>query len=309
MSETDIGRDGDFWGGFSRLADPKISLTSLASIYLGAAVASVEGGLHWGWLIATAITVFALEAAKNATGDIYDYDSGTDLRVAPEDRTPFSGGKRVLVEDLLTRRQTWEIAIAMTALAGLLGIFIVVAREPAVLWFGLAGALLGWSYQGPPLKLSYRGGGEAAVMVVYGPLIALATYLIQTHQLSAEVFLLSLPLGLIVAAFLWVNEFPDYEADKASGKRNLVVQLGKEKASQVLPAIYLAAALILLALPAAGLPKAVWLGALFLPAAAYASFAIWREPQTFHRKRPAQPAALVAFLLYSVGAGTGVLIG
>ena len=190
----------DFPAGFWRLADPKISLTSVASIYLGVSVAAAEGAFSAPWLVVTVLAFFALEVAKNAWGDIFDYDSGVDLAVAPEDRTDFSGGKRVLVDGLLTRAQTRAIAVGF-ALAGLaLGLAIVLLREPAALWIGALGFVLGWSYHGPPLRLAYRGLGELDVVLCYGPLIALSTYLIQAHRLSWEVFWLSLPLGIVIAA-------------------------------------------------------------------------------------------------------------
>lgn len=298
-----------FWRGFWRLADPKISLTSAASIYLGVAVAASEGAFSTFWLVLTVLAFFAIEVAKNAWGDVFDYDSGVDLAVAPADRTNFSGGKRVLVDNLLTRKQTWGMAIGFGGAGLAIGLIIVLLREPMALWIGLLGFVLGWSYHGPPLRFVYRGLGELDVVLCYGPLIALSAYLIQAHSLSWPVFWLSLPLGVIIAAFLWVNQFPDYEADRGHGKHNLVVQLGKQRASRALPFIYLGAFALLAALPAVGLPVTVWLGAIAAVPAAYASFQVWRHPQTFHRDKPVQPAALITFLVYSAGAGTGVLLG
>lgn len=300
--------DSDAWRGFWRLADPKISLTSAAGIFVGAAAAAARGPLSWGWLAVTAVMLFSFEVAKNAWGEVFDYDSGTDQAVAPRDRTPFSGGKRVLVDDLLSRGQTWTIA-GLSAAAGLAaGGAILAVRELSAIWIGAIGVALGWSYHGPPLRLVYRGWGELAVGLVYGPVIVPATYLIQRGRISGEAVWLSLPLGVLIAAFLWVNEFPDYRADRRADKLNLVVRLGRVRASRLLPLLYGLAAGLLAVQPVVGLPPSVLAGALFLPPAAYASTVVWREPRSFHRRRPAQPAALAAFLLYAVGAGTGVLL-
>lgn len=300
----------DYWAGFWRLADPKISLTSAAASCVGASVAAVDAPFSATWLLLTLLGLFAVEVAKNAWGDIFDYDSGDDLAVAPEDRTAFSGGKRVLVDGLLTRRQTRAMAVGFGAAGLAVGAVIVLFREPAALWIGLAGMALGWSYHGPPLRFAYRGLGELDVVVCYGPMIALSVYLIQTHHLSWQVFWLSLPLGIIVAAFLWVNEFPDYEADRRSGKRNLVARLGRHRASRILPLIYLGALALLAAVPdLTGLPRTVWLGGLSAVPAAYACVLVWRCPETFYRRDPAQPMALIAFLAYAAGAGAGVLLG
>lgn len=301
--------NSDFKQGFWRLADPKISLTSAAAIYIGFSVAIMDGPVSWLWLVVTGLAFFAIEVAKNAWGDVIDFDSGTDLAVAEEDRTDFSGGKRVLVDELLTRKQTWAMAAGFTLAGLVLGLAIVLLREPQALWIGLVGMIIGWSYHGPPLKLAYRGLGELDVVICYGPLIALSAYLIQAHQLSWQVFWLSMPLGIIVAAFLWVNQFPDYQADKAHGKRNLAVRLGRHQASRVLPLIYLLAFGLLAFLPwLADLSRWVWLGGLAMIPAALACIQVWQDPKTFYRHKPVQPMALIAFLLYSAGAGTGVLI-
>ena len=98
-----------FWSGLWRLADPKISLASFASLFLGTCAAARDGGISWGWLAITVLGIFAIEVAKNASGEIFDL--GTDGAVEPEDRSPFSGGKRVLVDHLLTRNQTIGISL------------------------------------------------------------------------------------------------------------------------------------------------------------------------------------------------------
>lgn len=128
-----------WWRGVWRLIDPKISLASLASMFVGACAAARDGPLDCGWLGLTVLGILALEAAKNASGEVVDFDSGTDRAVAPEDRSPFSGGKRVLVDGLLTRGQTKGVALAGYAMGGAIGLAIVLAREPGVLWLGVAG--------------------------------------------------------------------------------------------------------------------------------------------------------------------------
>lgn len=264
----------------------------------------------WTWLSVTALALFCVEVAKNAWGDVIDYDSGVDLAVRPEDRTAFSGGKRVIVDRLLTRGQTLAVAVIFAGAGLLLGAVIVFFREPFAFVIGALGMALGWSYHGPPLKLAYRGFGELDVVLCYGPLIALSTYLIQTHELSWAVFWLSLPLGLFIAAFLWVNEFPDYPADVGAGKNNLVARLGRHTASRVLPGIYALAFVLIMALPwLAGVPRAAWAGMLALPFAAFASWHTWRQPEDFHRSHPVQPAALFAFNGYAIGVAAGVVWG
>lgn len=296
--------------GFWRLADPKISITSAASMAVGASLAAGNANFSWSWLLALGLAMFCMEVAKNAWGDVFDYDSGTDLAVRPEDRTNFSGGKRVLVDGILTRGQTWAIALGFGLLGLLLGALIVFWREPSVFWLGTVGLVLGWSYHGPPLRLAYRGLGELDVVLCYGPIIALSTYVVMTGHYAAGPVWLSAPLGLLIAAFLWVNEFPDYHADLGAGKYNLVARLGKRRAARLLPVIYLAAFALLAALPLlTALPWAVLLGLLALPTAGVAAYWTLRDPECFHRHKPVQPFALLTFVLYSIGVTIGVLLG
>jgi 1,4-dihydroxy-2-naphthoate octaprenyltransferase len=297
-----------FRAGLWRLADPKISLASMASIFLGTAAAARDGSIAWLWLAVTVLGIFAIEVAKNASGEVFDWQSGNDRAVAPEDRSPFSGGKRVLVDGLLTREQTVGIAVVAYALGTAAGLVIVWLREPAVLWFGLAGLALAYFYHAPPFRLAYRGFGELAVTVAYGPLIACGTYLVQRGTVPPYVLWLSIPLGLLIGAFLWINEFPDYRADAAVGKRTLVVRLGRHRARIVFAGIIGLAFVGLLLVRIAGAPGHVLIGAAGFVPAIRAARTLARAPERTQALVPAQALTLLAFLLLALGAGVGLLL-
>jgi 1,4-dihydroxy-2-naphthoate octaprenyltransferase len=298
----------DLRAGLYRLADPKITLASAAGLFLATCAAASRGPLDGGWLAVVVIGIFAVEVAKNASGEIFDWDSGADQAVAEADRTPFSGGKRVLVDGLLTRAQTAWIAAAFYAIAVGCGLAVAVLREPRVAFVGLAGLACAWFYHAPPLALAYRGGGELAVGLCYGPLIVAGSYLALRGDLVAAPLMAALPLGLLVAAFLWVNELPDATADAAAGKRTLVVRLGRERAARGLGLIFAAAFTLLLALPLLGAPWQVLFGLVGLPAAWRAGRLAVGAGGVTSRLVPAQVATLAAFLLYAAGAGIGLLL-
>src|SRR5688572_28061066 len=289
--------------GIWQLADPKISLASAASMFLGASAAAAIVPLDWPWLALTIFGIFAIEVAKNASGDIVDFDSGADLGVASHDRTPFSGGKRVLVEGLLTREQTWLIAALCYALGAGIGLSIALWRAPAVAGIGIAGVILAYQYHAPPLKLSYRGLGELAVALCYGPLIALGTYIVQVREVSLTVVLAALPLGLFIAGFLWVNEFPDHASDKSAGKRTLVVRLGRERAAWAYLALEVTAFALIGLLPFFGASPFVLLGLIGSIPAIGGAVSLIEHPSDTPRNVPVQRSALVAFLLTAVGPG------
>jgi 1,4-dihydroxy-2-naphthoate octaprenyltransferase len=292
--------------GLWRLADPKICLASVAAMTLGAAAAARDGPLAWGWLAATVAGVFFIEVAKNASGEVFDFDSGTDLAVAPRDRSPFSGGKRVLVEGLLTRRETIGIAVAGYGLGAAVGLVIAAAREPRALWLGVAGVALAYFYHAPPFRLSYRGLGEVAVAACYGPLIAAGTYLVQRGRIPGQVVVLALPLGALVGAFLLINEFPDASADRCAGKRTLVVRLGRARASRLFAAVVGVAFLAIGLLPLASLPAGVLLGLAGLPWGAAAARRLLREPEVTARIVPAQAWTLACFVGTALGFALGL---
>ncbi len=299
----------NFCQGLWRLADPKISLASFASLFLGTCAAAAAGPLHVGWLVVTVAGIFAIEVAKNASGEIFDFDSGTDQAIAPADRSPFSGGKRVLVEGLLTRRETIAISAVCYALGLAAGFAIVFLREPGILWIGLGGIACAYLYHAPPARLSYRGLGELSVATCYGPLIALGTFMVQRGTANPVLFWTAIPLGLLIAAFLWINEFPDYLADRASGKRTLVVRLGRRRASRAFGMILLVAFAILAVLPLAGAPVGVLLGAVALFPGIRSARRLMVWPENTAELILAQRWTLLTFLLYALGAGAGFLVG
>ena len=298
-----------FGAGLWRLADPKISLASFSGILLGACAAAREGPLSLPWLLLTVLGIFSIEVAKNASGEIVDFDSGADQAVAPEDRSPFSGGKRVLVDGLLTRRQTAAIAAAGYVAGIAAGLVIVFARTPRALPLGVLGVAAALFYHWPPLRLAYRGLGEVAVALAYGPLIVCGTFLVQRGYVAAWIVWLSVALGLSIADFLVVNEFPDAPADAQAEKRTLVVRLGRARAATLFAALAAAAFLVLLLLPLAGAPAAVWLGAAGVFPAARAALILRAHPDSTSQIIPAQRLALLAFLLLALGSGVGLLVG
>ncbi len=294
--------------GVWRLADPKITLASVASMIVGASVAGLHGSIAWGWLALTVLGIFCVEAAKNASGEIFDWDSGTDAAVRDDERSPFSGGKRVIVDKLMSRRETAMVAAAFYAVGITCGVAIVAAREPSVLWVGMIGVALAYFYHAPPFQLAYRGFGELAVALSYGPVIAIGTYLVQRQTIGTDVVLASLPLGIAAGAFLWINEFPDARADELANKRTLVVRLGRPRAARAFAVILAVAYAGIALLPAFGLPVTAWLGFAGAPFAIRAARRLLRFPDTVREIVPAQAATLLSMVLMAAGMGAGFVL-
>lgn len=256
MNKSELVRQ---WRGFWQLADPKIWIASTIPMAVGGAMAYAErGAFNWLWFFAGVGAIYMIEIGKNAFNEYVDYLSGVDLFVAPDKRTPFSGGKKTIIDGKLKLKETVLIGLATMGAGGLIGLFVVYLREFHILWFGLAGFFFSLFYSLPPLKFSYRGLGELSVGLTFGPLITCGTYLVQTHTISPGVILASLPLGFLIANVLWINQYPDYEADLKGGKLNWVVRLGKARAGKVY-ALLFAAAFLLTAVNAAVSKNLFWL--------------------------------------------------
>lgn len=308
LGETVVNQRHRFWQGVWRIADPKITLASVASMVLGISAVAATGHIAWIWFLLTVLGIFFIEAAKNASGEVVDFDSGTDLAVTEEDRSPFSGGKRVLVDGLLSRKQTILVALVFYVLGAAVGMLIVFWREPKVLWIGLLGAALAYFYHAPPLKLSYRGLGELAVSITYGPLILVGTYLVQLHQIPWRVVWLSLPLGLLIGSFLWINEFPDARADASAGKRTWVVRLGRPLASRWF-AVWMTLAFVMhTALAFSMWTPWILLGYLGLPTAMMATRTLLQHPENIAKIIGAQGQTLLSFVLMALGTSIGLWI-
>ena len=128
--------------------------------------------------------------------------------------------------------------------------------------------------------------------------------------MSSEVIWLSVPLGLLIAGFLLINEFPDYHADREANKRTLVVRWGRTTTSRIFAVTLAAAFLLLVLLPfVSAIPNTVWLGLAAVPSAVFAARRLLTNPADTGRLVPAQAASLLTFVVYALGAGIGLLIG
>ncbi len=143
----------------------------------------------------------------------------------------FSGGSRVLAEGILP---AWiSLMLGYGCLAGgiLVGLYLYVSYEtgPWTLILGGIGIFSGFFYSGRPFRWAYRGMGEVLIGFCYGWLpIATGFYLCAGH-FTSQIFWISIPVSLSIFNVILINEFPDEEADRTIGKRNLVVRFGKER--------------------------------------------------------------------------------
>jgi len=199
---------------------------SLVSVLLGAAVARWDGySLSMGLLALTLVGVALLHAGVNLGNDYYDHHLGSDG--INRYRSPFNGGAGLIQSGELSPGSVGRAAAVCIGLAALCGIVLALYCGPVILALMVAGFVLGVGYSADPLQLMRTGWGEAVAGLCCGPLVAFGTYFVQTRAASWTVVWPSLPVGLLVSAILVINEVPDFEADGAVAKSNLVVRKGQ----------------------------------------------------------------------------------
>jgi 1,4-dihydroxy-2-naphthoate polyprenyltransferase len=200
---------------------------TLVPILLGIAAAALDGG--WSFFLA-ALTVVAgsfVHLGLNVANDVFDTLSGADA--ANTTPTRFSGGSRVVHYGLVSLPVLAAISAAFY-LAGIgIGLYLAVRTDFwPLLWLGLIGVAISVFYTAPPFRLVHRGVGELAVALGFGPIMLLGAYFVQAEQFTFEAVYISLPVAILIALVLYVNEIPDREGDAAAGKRTLPVRWSKE---------------------------------------------------------------------------------
>jgi 1,4-dihydroxy-2-naphthoate octaprenyltransferase len=233
--ETASGKSGT--GGMSvwlkELRAPFFT-ASIVPITLGAAVSWFYSGLFspWLFLLSLAVTV-CLHAGANVINDYFDFKSGCDV-VNKEYVPMFSGGSRLLVEGILTPTGVYAYAIGFFVLGALSSLLLFMIRGWIIILIVASGIITGYFYT---THLATRGVGELAVGIEFGPIAVIGSYFTQTGVIDFNPLWASIPVGLMIANILWINEVPDIKADAESGKKTLVARMGKRKAIRSFKAI------------------------------------------------------------------------
>ena len=250
-------------------------------ILVGAAWVVYQGLVQpfpWDLFLLALFAGIALHVAANTFNDYFDWKSGTD-QVNNDYFLPYSGGSRSIELGLISEKALFRVATVSLAIAGLLGLILAYRSGPGILLFGVIGAVSAYFYTAPPLRLAARKGlGELLIGLNFGPLATAGTVYAMTGSVSAADFLVGIPIGILTTAILWINQFPDEDSDRETGKVNLVVILGKKRARWgYLLLLAVAFGLILYWLAAGLLPVSALLIIASIPLAVYAGRIAVRE--------------------------------
>lgn len=243
---------------------PAFLTITLTGCVLGFATA-VADGAAFGWprAIATLLLAALAHAGINVLNDYCDHLNGTDARNTQR-IFPYTGGSRFIQNGVLTPRQVREFAMLLFAFTIAGGLWLLSVAGAGLFWIGLTGLAIGWAYSAPPLQLNSRGVGELCVAAGFLLVVAGADY-VQRGTFAWQPWLAGMPYALLVACVLYINQFPDREADRASGKLHWVARLQPATATRGFG--------LILVLAAFALGGGILLGR--LPVAAAGAFVAW----------------------------------
>ena len=282
---------------------PFLSAT-FVPIFAGASVASMLGeAVSWGWLGLTLLGGAFLHIGTNTSNDYFDHKSGTDALNYNYSNEGLNGGSRSIQMGLITPKGMLAVAVTAFALSAVVGVPLIMKSGLPILWLGLVGFFSGLFYTAPPFKFSSRKGmGELLIGLNFGPLMVAGSSLVQTGRLIPEAFLAGIPIGLLIAAVVYMNEFPDYESDRATGKNTLIVVFGPERARAGYVALIASAFISIIIMAFNGtLPMLSLISLLAL----YFGFTATKTLYKYYNNRLLQPANWGTIIMHSV---TGILL-
>lgn len=232
-----------------------LSLTaSLVPLLLGGALAfSTLHALHIGLFLLTLIGGVMIQAGTNMINDWKDADRDNEN---VEGIRPFTGGSRMIQLGLISRADMGFFGMILSGIAAIIGFYLVAVSGWGLVPLILYGLLAGLFYTSEKGKFSFinmaPGLAEFLIATTYGVLMTMGAFYVQTGYFSLQAFLISLPVALFISNVLLINQFQDAESDARSGKKTLVVRLGKLKAKNVLIAGFVVGYAIIALLPVLG---------------------------------------------------------
>ena len=196
---------------------------AIAPVLVGTALAyTLEDVFRPGAFVAAMLGSILIQVGTNLANDYSDARRGADT----EDRL---GPVRVTAGGLVPPKQVLIATYVTFGLAVLCGAYLVAVAGIELLFVGIASIAAGVLYTGGPRPYGYEGLGEIFVFLFFGIAAVTGSTFAQTESWPWEAFVLAVPVGLLAAAILVVNNVRDMDTDKRAGKRTLAVRLGRER--------------------------------------------------------------------------------
>jgi 1,4-dihydroxy-2-naphthoate octaprenyltransferase len=219
------------WVGLSR---PPFHMVGLLPFLLGTILAWRLNGVFN--LVVFSLGVLAIILIMLSTYHAGEYfDNQEDEKSQWRFKSRFAGGSGVTQAGILSRTVPLCTSIITLLMAGIVGLVLQLYFKtgPYTVLLGCLGALPGFFYSTPPFRLVEKGFGELFIGFCYGWLPVAAAFYIQVGYIESSISWISIPIGLTIFNVILLNEFPDYLADFAVGKKNMLVRLGKKRGTLI----------------------------------------------------------------------------
>jgi 1,4-dihydroxy-2-naphthoate octaprenyltransferase len=203
---------------------------AVAPVLVGTALAIERGIFRPGAFVAALLGSIFIQIGTNLANDYSDARRGADT----EDRV---GPVRVTAGGLVPPRQVLIATYVTFGLAVVCGLVLVFTAGIELLFVGIASIAAGVLYTGGPKPYGYEGLGELFVFLFFGIVAVTGSAFAQLQSWPWEGFVLAVPVGLLAAAILVVNNVRDMEGDRRAGKRTLAVRLGRERGRMIYAAM------------------------------------------------------------------------
>jgi 1,4-dihydroxy-2-naphthoate octaprenyltransferase len=210
---------------------------SIAPVLVGTSLAGYYHVFHPLRFVAALIGAVFIQVGTNLSNDYSDARRGADT----EDRL---GPVRVTAGGLVPPHQVLVATYLSFGVAVAAGAYLVVVAGWQLLLVGAASILAGVLYTGGPRPYGYEGLGEVFVFLFFGIVAVAGSFFVQVKHLNWEAFALAVPVGLVAAAILVVNNYRDLDTDRRAGKRTLAVRLGRARTRQMFAVIVYVAYLL-----------------------------------------------------------------
>lgn len=256
-------------------------LLPVTLVALGVAAAALDGSVDPVRSLLALVGLVAAHVAVNAFNEASDAESGIDERT---ESTPFSGGSGTIQEHDLTPRGARRFGLVAAGLAALVGAWFGLVVGPAVVPLVVAGGVFVVGYTDVFARVAL---GEFVAGLGLGGLPVLGIALVQAGTVGPAAIAVAVPASLLTAALLLLNEFPDEDADRVGGRRNIVLVFGRRRAAWAYILVALAVpGSILVAIAIGTLPLLALLG--------LAPSVLLARPLSWALDRPSEPVPLPA---------------
>ena len=211
-----------------------LPMTVFAGLVAGLLAVRADG-FRWLDFSLALLGIVVAHTANNLMNDLADTSVGTDTDAYP--RALYA--PHPILSGLVTKRQLVTAILLCQGLDLVIMLVLLGRRGWPVVAFALAGLLLSYAYTAPPLRLKKHGLGEPDVFLTWGPLMVAGTYFSAVGELPWQVWVASVPYGLLCTTVLMGKHIDKIPYDEPDGTRTLPVLLGEARARTVTKALLL----------------------------------------------------------------------